>query len=230
GYGTMVGLGGGFLLVPAFLFLHYDSRVAAGTSMAVVLANAASGSISYLRQRRVDVRTALIFAVAGVPGAWLGALVDQHIPQRLFSALFAALLVWVSVRLLTTGSRTHAEIEGEAHRDDEPRPNLPYEAARGYLSRDFVDAHGVRHTYRYHLAAGVAISLGAGFVASAFGIGGGLVQVPAMVYLFGFPAHVATATSTLIIASTSLFGTASHALFGDVRWTPALLVAVGAVI
>ena len=51
-----------------------------------------------------------------------------------------------------------------------------------------------------------------------------------MVYLFGFPAHVATATSTLIIASTSLFGTASHALFGDVRWTPALLVAVGAVI
>ena len=64
--------------------------------------------------------------------------------------------------------------------------------------------------------------------ASAFGIGGGLVQVPAMVYLFAFPPHVATATSTLIIACTSLFGTASHALFGDVRWAPALLVAIGA--
>jgi uncharacterized membrane protein YfcA len=218
------------LLVPAFLFLGFDSRVAAGTSMAVVLANAASGSISYLRQKRVDIRTAVIFAVAGIPGAWLGALVDQLIPQRLFSGLFAALLAWVGIRLLTTGKQSHEEIVEEAHRDDEPRPGLLYETPRGVVSRDFVDAQGVRHTYRYNLAAGFAISLGAGFVASAFGIGGGLVQVPAMVYLFGFPPHIATATSTLIIASTSLFGTISHAMYHDVRWGEAVLVAAGAVV
>lgn len=230
GYGTMVGLGGGFLLVPAFLLLGFDSRVAAGTSMAVVLANAASGSISYLRQKRVDVRTAVIFAVAGIPGAWLGAFVDQWIPQRLFSGLFAALLAWVGIRLLTTGTRSHEELVEEAHRDDEPRPGLLHDTPRGIVSRDFVDAQGIRHTYRYNLAAGFAVSLGAGFIASAFGIGGGLVQVPAMVYLFGFPPHIATATSTLIIASTSLFGTISHAMYGDVRWGEALLVAAGAIV
>jgi len=225
----MVGLGGGFLLVPAFLFLGFDSRVAAGTSMAVVLANALSGSISYLRQKRVDVSTAVIFAVAGIPGAWLGALVDQLIPQRLFAGLFAALLVWVGIRLLATGKREQAEVIDESHRDDEPRPGLPF-AARGIVSRDFVDAQGIRHTYRYNLAAGFGVSLGAGFVASAFGIGGGLIQVPAMVYMFGFPPHIATATSTLIIASTSLFGTVSHAMYGDVRWGEAALVAAGAIV
>ena len=230
GYGTMVGLGGGFLLVPAFLFLHFDPRVAAGTSMAVILANSVSGSISYLRQKRIDVRTALTFAAAGIPGAWLGALADQVISQKLFSGMFAALLAWVGVRLMTTGHSNHAELEQESHRDDEPRPGLLDPAQQGIVSRDFVDAQGVRHTYRYHIATGVAVSVGAGFVASAFGIGGGLVQVPAMVYGFGFPAHIATATSTLIIAITALFGTASHALFGDVRWPEALLVSIGAVI
>jgi uncharacterized protein len=230
GYGTMVGLGGGFLLVPVFLFLNFDPRSAAGTSMAVVLANAASGSVSYLRQKRVDVRTATIFAIAGIPGAWLGAFADQWIPQRVFSLLFAALLAWVGIRLLTTGARSHVEIEDEVHRDDEPRPGLTSEHSTGLITRDFQDAQGVRYTYRYNIAAGIAVSIGAGFVASAFGIGGGLVQVPAMVYLFGFPPHIAAATSTLIIAGTALIGTISHALYGDVHWTQAILVAAGAIV
>jgi len=230
GYGTMVGLGGGFLLVPAFLFMHYDPRVAAGTSMAVVLANAASGSASYLRQRRADVRTALTFAVAGIPGAWLGALIDQVLPLRLFSILLAALLAWIGVRLLTTGAHSRDKLESAAVRDDEPRPGLSSEDQERFLSRDFVDSEGVRHTYRYNLAAGVALSFASGFVASTFGIGGGLVLVPAMVYVFGFPAHVATATSHLIIAITAFFGTASHALYGDVLWGPAWLVGIGAVV
>lgn len=230
GYGTMVGLGGGFLLVPAFLLMHFDAKVAAGSSLAVTFANGVSGSISYLRQRRVDVRTAVIFAIAGIPGVWLGALFDQVLPARYFSVLFAAVLAWVGIRLLTSGPRSHAELEGEAHADDEPRPGLEQVTNSGYVSRDFVDSLGVRYRYRYHVAAGAAVSLGSGFVASTFGIGGGLVQVPAMVSMMGIPAHVATATSTLIIAITSFFGTVSHALYGDVRWLEASLVAAGAVV
>jgi len=228
-YGTMVGLGGGFLLVPAFLLLHYDSRVAAGTSMVAVLANACSGSITYLRQRRADVRSGAIFAIAGIPGAFLGAVVDQRMPQRLFAALFAALLVWVGTRLLTTSKTSHAEIADETTREDEPRPGLLDDSGRGLLNREFRDARGVRHAYKYNVAGAVIVSLGSGFIASVFGIGGGLVQVPAMVYLFGFPAHIATATSHLIIAITSVFGVASHAFYGDVEWPTALLVGAGAV-
>jgi uncharacterized protein len=232
GYGSMVGLGGGFLLVPAFLLLGFDPRVAAGTSMVVVLANGVSGTFTYLRQRRVDIRSGLVFAIAGFPGAWLGALVDQYLSPRLFSAAFAVLLLWIGIRLVTTTSRTHDEIEEEAllPRDDEPRPGLVDPSDRGVLVRDFRDAQGVRHTYRYNLAAGAAISVCGGFIASLFGIGGGIVQVPAMVYLFGFPAHVAVATSHFVIALTAFVGTASHAAYGDVRWPTALLVAAGAVV
>jgi len=230
GYGSMVGLGGGFILVPALLLLHYDSRIAAGTSIFVVLLNAASGSIQYLRQRRVDIRSALVFAVAGIPGAWLGAAIDQVMPQRVFLFVFSALLVWASIRLLTTSKLAHAELSAEAHRDDEPRPGLVDDESRGIIMRDFRDRQGIRHTYRYNLAGAVVISIGAGFIASALGVGGGLVQVPAMIYLFSFPAHVAIATSTLVIALTALFGTASHALYGDVAWATALFVGAGAIV
>jgi uncharacterized protein len=230
GYGTMVGLGGGFLLVPAFLLLGYDARLAAGTSIFVVLANALSGTVSYLRQKRTDIRSGLIFAIFGIPGAWFGALVDQWLPQRLFMAMFAALLAWVGIRLLTTNERSLHEIGGEAQRDDEPRPGLRTAAERGLIERDFVDAEGVRYSYRYDVVSAIGVSLASGFVASLFGIGGGIVQVPAMVYMFGFPAHIATATSHMIIAVTSVVSVASHALYGDVAWAPAILVGIGAVV
>jgi len=230
GYGTIVGLGGGFLLVPAFLLMGFDPRVAAGTSLAVVFANGASGTISYLRQKRVDVSTAVLFAVAGMPGAWLGAYVDQWIPQRLFSIVFALLLAWVGVRLLMPQRIEPDDAMEVAARDDEPRPGLRPGTSAAYVTRDFVDAQGMRHAYRYHVAAGTIISFFAGFVASTFGIGGGIIQVPAMVYLFGFPAHVATATSHMIIALTSLVGSISHGLYGDIKWAEALLVGAGAIV
>jgi uncharacterized membrane protein YfcA len=221
-YGTMVGVGGGFLMVPVFLFMHQPARIAAGTSLAVILANSVSGSLNYLRQKRVDVRTALIFSAVGIPGALLGAYVDQHIPHHIFTFLFGAFLALVGLRILLGRDKAAAPAA-------DPTPTgeaLP----SGYLGRDFVDAHGVRHVYRYNMLAGIAISAATGFLASLFGIGGGIVQVPAMVYLFGFPVHVAAATSQLIIAITSLFGTISHVHFEDVLPLPALALAIGAVV
>lgn len=229
-YGTLVGLGGGFLLVPAFLLLGFDPKTAAGTSLAVVCANGFSGTLSYLRQRRVDVPTAVLFAVAGIPGAWLGALIDQWIPERLFFGVFGALLAWAGIKLLAPQGQSAGDLEAGRRRAEEPRPNVGPEHRPGYIDRDFVDAMGERHIYRYHAASGTAVAVTAGFIASALGIGGGLVQVPAMVYAFGFPTHIAIATSQMTIAVTALVGTVSHARFGDVRWPIAILVGLGAIV
>jgi uncharacterized protein len=219
-YGTMVGVGGGFLMVPVFLFMHQPARVAAGTSLVVVLANSASGTLQYLRQRRVDLRSGLIFSLAGVPGAILGAYADQHIPHRLFTILFGVLLLGVGLRILLT--REKAPTDASQAAQEAP-------VRSGQFASDFVDAQGVRHQYRFNLLGGIAISAATGFLASLFGIGGGIVQVPAMVYLFGFPAHVAAATSQFIIALTALVGSASHVYYGDVLALPALALAIGAV-
>ncbi|MDQ6768294.1 MAG: sulfite exporter TauE/SafE family protein [Candidatus Eremiobacteraeota bacterium] len=200
-YGTLIGVGGGLLVVPALLLMHAAPKEAAGSSMAVVLANAVSGSLTYLRQRRIDVRAGLIFALAGLPGALLGGFVDQNVPKRLFSLLFALLLAGIGLRLVLRPGRDEAEAA-------------------------IADGHSTAG-FRPGLAA--LIGLGTGFLASMFGIGGGLIFVPSLVYMFAFPAHVATATSTFIIALTALFGTASHAYYHDVLWGPTALIASGAI-
>lgn len=225
GYGSMVGVGGGFILTPIFLLAHIAPKDAAGTSMAVVLANAASGAWSYFRQKRADVHTALVFAAAGIPGAILGALIDQYIPRRTFAVLYALLCAVVGAHILITADPRRRPVDGAT-----TATGVERERAWGTIVRDFVDAEGTRHTYSYSLYWGIALSFGVGFLASIFGIGGGVVHVPAMVYLFSFPAHVAIATSTVIIALTSLFGAASHAYYGDVLYAPAIAVAVGAVL
>jgi uncharacterized membrane protein YfcA len=216
-YGAMVGVGGGFVVVPLLLALGTPARIAAGTSMVVVLANAASSTISYLRQKRVDLRSGLIFSAAGVPGAILGALAVQHVSHRVFTVLFGLLLVVVAIRAVLTKNEPAA-----ARPSDEA-------ATPGTQSRDFVDAMGVHHRYSFNIWAAIGVSAFTGFLASMFGVGGGVVQVPAMVYLFQFPAHIAVATSSLIIVITALFGTATHAYYGDILPLPALFLSIGAV-
>lgn len=216
-YGSMVGVGGGFLIVPLLLLLGAPPRMAAGTSVVVVLANAASSTVSFLRQGRVDLRSGLIFSIAGIPGAIAGAWVDQHLPHRAFMWLFAALLIVVAVRA-AVGSNVSPPPDS-SNQDAAPAPN----------GRDFVDASGVRHRYNFNIWAGIATSSVTGLLASMFGIGGGVVQVPAMVYLFHFPAHVAVATSQLVIFVMSIFGAATHAYYHDILLWPALYLSIGAI-
>src|SRR5207244_7591248 len=73
-FGTLIGAGGGFLLVPLLLIgYHFQPPDAVGTSLALVFLNAASGSFAYLRQRRVDLSLGWKFAAATIPGAIGGA-------------------------------------------------------------------------------------------------------------------------------------------------------------
>lgn len=104
-FGTLIGAGGGFLLVPILLLLYPDDSAETITtiSLAVVFANALSGSVAYARLGRIDYRTGLIFAVAGAPGAVLGAFATGWLPRGLFDALFGAVLVVLAMYLLLRG-------------------------------------------------------------------------------------------------------------------------------
>ena len=100
-YGTLVGAGGGFLLVPALLWAAgVKPEVAAGTSLAVVLFNAISGTWAYARKGLVDWRTALLFAASTVPGSWLGPSLLHFVPEKGFYAAFGTLMLVIAGILL----------------------------------------------------------------------------------------------------------------------------------
>lgn len=197
-FGTLIGAGGGFVLVPVLLVLYPGDSVAlvTGISLAVVFFNASSGSLAYARMRRVDFRSGLMFAAATIPGAVLGALATNAIPRRAFDAVFGALLLAGSLYLAWRPMR----VTGAA--GSHP--------VTGRLARTIVERDGTTHRYAYDPVVGVLISIVVGFVSSLLGIGGGIIHVPVLSQLLGFPVHIATATSHFTLAIMALAGTLAH--------------------
>lgn len=76
----------------------------------------------------------------------------------------------------------------------------------------------------------VVIGLGAGFLSGMFGVGGGVVLVPALVLLLGYGQRMAAGTSLAAIVPAATVGVISYAAAGDVQWVAALILAGGAVV
>lgn len=219
-FGTLVGAGGGFVLVPVLLLIYPDRKPEeiASIGLFVVFANSVSGSIAYSRQRRIDYRSAAWFAVATFPGALLGAVVVGYIPRRLFDAVFGALLMSLGVFLAV-------------RRMDQAI--VPPVTGRGVVRRDIRDREGLRYIYAFHLWKGIAASAVIGFLSSLLGIGGGVIHVPVMATMLHFPIHIATATSQFVLAFMAGEGTAVHFATGTLSWDRSLfqaaMLALGAV-
>src|SRR6267154_2930472 len=101
-FGTLIGAGGGFILVP-ILILSYPElspETITAISIVIVAANAISGSIAYARSGRIDYKAGLLFAAFTIPGSILGVLTTKFIPRTLFNILFGLLLVALSVYLM----------------------------------------------------------------------------------------------------------------------------------
>src|SRR5574338_823011 len=94
-YGTLVGAGGGFVLVPVLLLIFPDQHPAQLTSisLAVVFFNALSGSAAYARLRRIDYVTGAMFAAAALPGSVAGAFLVGYVPRTAFDIIFGLVLV-----------------------------------------------------------------------------------------------------------------------------------------
>lgn len=203
--GTLIGAGGGFLLMPVLVLMYPDESPAtlASISLAVVFFNALSGSIGYAIQKKIDYRAGWLFIALGVPGAVLGAFVTAHVPRPVFDLWLGTLLIIVSVYLLLAGARRGGEGAGEI----DGRESVPWRRTRGGL-----------------------LSFVVGFISSLLGIGGGIIHVPILTYLLRFPVHIAAATSHFVLAATALAGTIVHICTGEFhtghRRTAALAVGV----
>lgn len=200
-YGTLIGAGGGFVLVPILLLLYPRESAAevTATSLAVVFANSVSGSLSYYRLRRADYRSGIWMALATLPGAVVGALAVSAIPRRAFDVTMGVCLVIVAGYLTLR-----------------PKAGIPVPFGGPLVvQRTITDLSGHSFTYRFNLGVAMLTSAAIGFLSSLLGIGGGIIHVPVLTTFFGFPEHVATATSHFVLVFTSGAGTLTHIIQGD---------------
>jgi len=201
--GTLIGVGGGFLMIPVLLFLYKDQSPAVITaiSLAVIFVNSSSGSFAYARMKRINYRAGILFAIASVPGAVAGAFIIDYIPQRIFNLIFGSVMLLVGIYLFVSARKT------------------------------LKPEHEAKVFPKYNVSAGMVISAFTGLISSLLGIGGGIVHVPMMVYFLKFPVHFATATSHFTLAFMTLFGTLTHIYNGDLtgKWNVVLLLCIGVI-
>jgi hypothetical protein len=218
-YATIIGLGGGFLVVPFLVLLcHFSPQQAVATSLLVIFANAASGNVSFYRQKRIDLATGWRFGLASVPGALIGVWISREFTSGLFHKAFGLLLAAVAVFLLAKPVRRLSPHAGRP----EGRAGLTYRKIR--------DATGSVHEYSFNMRLGLAISFLAGIISSLFGVGGGIVYVPALVYLFNFPPHLATATSFFVLLISAVAGAVFHGMYRHTVYSVGIYIGVGALV
>ncbi len=209
--GTLIGAGGGFILVPLLVLLEPAWSVDEVTafSLAVVTANATTGALSYWRQGRVDPFSFPLYTLAAIPGSILGAFATAYIPRRIFDPIFGVVLIGIGIFLFV---RPGSSDEG---------------AMTGPMRRVLFDRSGHRYAWSFDPRIGFAGSTFVGFFSSVLGIGGGIIHVPLLATVLGFPAHVATATSHAVLAVTAAIATVVHLVRGDYRETWPLVLAAG---
>lgn len=204
GLGTLIGAGGGFILVPVLIFMYPGLQPEAITavSMAIVACNALSGTIAYAGAKRIDYKAGIQFALFTMPGSILGVIITRYIPKQLFTILFGALLVILAIYLVR---RKRASEEGARVVTE----------GKGLQERTLVDANGEVYHYAFNRWIGWGISLVVGFISPILGIGGGIIHVPALINWLRFPVHVATATSHFILAVMSIVSVIVHITEGS---------------
>lgn len=222
-YGTLVGAGGGFILVPVlvlFFSKEFTTTQASGTSLFVVLCNGLSATVAFMRQKKIDYATGLRFAAATVPSAFIGGQIASYVSSSVFKLVFGLLLVGVAIFLNFRPDPKKAQALADP---DKPLP-------AGFVRRSLTLANGDHYEYAFNMRNGIIFSFGIGFLSSILGVGGGIFMVPAMVFLFGFPAHLAAATSSFVLVFTALSGVLSHLLRGNVLFGPAIVMSLGVIV
>src|SRR5450631_1437830 len=116
-FGTVIGAGGGFILVP-ILILSYPElspETITAISIFIVAVNAISGSVAYARSGRIDYKAGLLFALFTIPGSILGVFATEYIPRHIFNMSFGILLILLAVFLFIKTLKQASAKENDRH-------------------------------------------------------------------------------------------------------------------
>ena len=212
-FGSLLGLGGGILIVPLLtLGFGLPLREAVAVSLVSVIVTSSASAGVYLQRHVANLRLGMVLELFSALGALIGGLVAFLLSEQALAGLFAALLVWVGVSMLRRRDDAPAMAAIAPGPGTSVTPSLivPEPAGRPFI--DTLSGPG----YRVHsLPLGVTGSLFAGLVSALLGVGGGIVKVPTMHLLMGVPLKVATATSNMMIGITATSSAVIYLLRGQ---------------
>ena len=189
--------------MPALVYVLGESAGTATAGSLVIVGSAALvGASSHARQHRVRWATGSAFGVAGIAAAYAGSLLNASVDPNVLLLAFAALMVVAAIAMLWRQRSSRAV----------PTMGTPPASTLSTVGRV------------------LAASLAVGFLTGFFGVGGGFVIVPGLVFALGYEMSIAVATSLLVIAintMVALIARIGHATFDVAVLAPFILGAAG---
>jgi uncharacterized protein len=178
-FGSMLGLGGGIILVPALtLLFDVPIKQAVAASLVGVVATSCAAVQGYLRAGLVDWQMAVRLLIPTVLGAIVGGLLAGVISPKAVAGLFILLMLYVMGQMLWAGRR----------RAPSELPDTPCQARWGQAQQKWLAA---------------SLSAIGGIISALLGVGGGLIQVPVLHVLLQAPLRCAIGTSAFLIGTTA---------------------------
>ncbi len=189
--GSILGLGGGVLIIPMLtLIFGVPMREAIGASLVCVIATSSGAASLYVKKRLCNIRLGMTLELATTLGAITGGVVAGIMKPQILSILFSSLLLYTAWTMF----RKRDDLEDA---ESSSQKEKTYEIA--------------------HLPWGLGASFFAGNISGLLGVGGGTVKVPVMYLLMGVPLKTATATSNFMIGVTASAGAFIYFSRGEVH-------------
>jgi uncharacterized protein len=216
--GSMLGVGGGVIIVPILtLALHLPIQVAVGSSLVAIVANACTAAGIYTKARLTNIKLGLLLETATIPGAIIGGFAAAFIAPSILSALFGLVLIYVAYTMITRQHFISADTQPDDHLHLAEPGNISDKLSSA-LTNSYHDQNlDEVVTYKVtRIPVGLGTSFFAGILSSLLGIGGGIVNVPVMHMVMGVPMKAAIATSTFMIALTAATGAFIYQYYGNI--------------
>jgi uncharacterized protein len=196
------GVGGGVITTPAIRMLLYQSSdIALGTPLPVILPSAIVGGFNYWKAGKIIPRIILYCSLFGLAGTAAGSYTTALIDTRYIMILTSFIIFYLAWRTMATalGKDPYKRLENERTRRSWPVWQL------------------------------ALIGLLAGFFSGFLGLGGGVVMVPAFLFVLDLELKECLGNSLVIIAILAVPGSIIHAQLGHVDWSIALAMMIGVI-
>lgn len=201
----LLGIGGGFILVPLLATLGIPIHNAIGASLVFVACASLAGVSQHFRQGTVDI---LVAAIVAVPAAFMaieGAHFSGLLPASTLSLSFSVLLIGVFLMYMFA----------PASRDLRPPAAVPPEKSRWHILHRQRTVADVSYSYNVNTIKAVFSGVMTGALAG-FGVGGGFFLVPVSVVILRIPLRVAIGTSLAVLFFPASLGSLTHWRLGHI--------------
>ena len=235
--GGFFGLGGAWMVTPGLNILGFPMAFAIGTDVAHMAGKSLISTMRHGKFGNVDYKLGLTMLIGTIVGVEIGAQMIMWLERlgrvdEVVRWLYVVLLIalaWMVFSDIAIRKKKEREAEARGETLDKNATGIDWATKLHAIKiPPMVTFHAAGITCSAWLP--IIVSLATGWLAGILGIGGGLIRMPALVYLVGCPTHVAVGTDLFEVAISGLYGAASYTFKGRTELVAALIMLVGAAV